>query len=43
MDTGQFALLPNNYVTYSDKHLVNPSKREDLKHYRRGEITYWEA
>ncbi len=43
MDTGQFALLPNNYVTYSDKHLVNPSKREELKHYRRGETTYWET
>jgi hypothetical protein len=43
MDTGQFALLPNNYVTYSDKHLVNPSKREDLKNYRRGETTYWEG
>jgi hypothetical protein len=42
LETGQFALLPNNYVTYKEKHFVNDATKENLKHYRRGEEVYWE-
>jgi hypothetical protein len=42
LETGQFALLPNNYVTYKEKHFVNDAAKENLKHYRRGEEVYWE-
>lgn len=42
LDAGQFALLPNNYLTYNDAHFVNPDARENMKHYRRGETVYWE-
>jgi hypothetical protein len=42
LETGQFALLPNNYVTYKEKHFVNDVAKENLKHYRRGEEVYWE-
>jgi hypothetical protein len=40
--TGQFALLPNNYVLYKEKHFVNDAAKEHLKHYKRGEDVYWE-
>jgi len=42
LESGQFALLPNNYATYSDGHFSKVSARENLKHYRRGEEVYWE-
>ena len=42
LNTGQFALLPNNYVVYNEKHFVDSRARENLKHYRRGEDVYWE-
>ena len=42
LDAGQFALLPNNYLTFRDAHFVDPAARENLKHYRRGETVYWE-
>jgi hypothetical protein len=42
MGTGQFALLPNNYVVYNEKHFVDSRARENLRHYRRGETVYWE-
>jgi hypothetical protein len=42
LDSGQFALLPNNYVIYSDKHFVDENARENLKYYKRGEKIYWE-
>lgn len=41
-DAGQFALVPNNYLTYNDAHFVDPDARENTKHYRRGETVYWE-
>lgn len=41
-DSGQFALLPNNYVIYKEKHFVDDSAKENLKHYKRGEEIYWE-
>lgn len=40
-DSGQFALLPNNFVLFEDRHFVEEEKREDLKRYRRGETVYW--
>ena len=42
LDSGQFALLPNNYATYNDRHFSNPGARENLKNYRRGDVVYWE-
>jgi hypothetical protein len=42
LETGQFALLPNNYLLYKEKHFVNDAAKENLKHYRRGEEVYWE-
>jgi hypothetical protein len=29
-------------VTYKEKHFVNEAARGNMKHYRRGEETYWE-
>jgi hypothetical protein len=43
LDAGQFALVPNNYVTFKDEHFVNPDARVNMKHYRRGETVYWEG
>jgi hypothetical protein len=40
--SGQFALLPNNYLLYKEKHFVNDAAKENLKHYKRGEEIYWE-
>ena len=42
LEAGQFALLPNNYLTYKDAHFVDSDARANLKHYRRGETVYWE-
>jgi hypothetical protein len=38
---GQFVLIPNNFVTYNDKHFVNEESKENLKHYVRGDKIYW--
>ena len=42
LESGQFALLPNNYFILQDAHFVEESARENLKHYKRGDIVYWE-
>jgi len=42
LDSGQFALLPNNYAVYDDAHFVDDAAKEHLRHYRRGEDVYWE-
>ena len=42
LDSGQIALMPNNYCVFTDKHFTNPEAKENLKHYKRGEILYWE-
>ncbi len=42
LESGQFALLPNNYVIYKEKHFVEEGSKENLKHYKRGEEIYWE-
>ena len=42
LDSGQFALLPNNFATYEDKHFTHETARVNLKHYKRGETVYWE-
>lgn len=42
LSNGQFALVPNNFVLFKDKHFIDESARENLKHYRRGETVYWE-
>ena len=42
LNSGQFALLPNNYVVYQDKHFVDEEAKKNLKYYKRGENVYWE-
>lgn len=42
VENGQFALLPNNFVTYTDNHFTREEAKENLKHYKRGEVVYWE-
>jgi hypothetical protein len=41
-DPGPFIIMPNNYVTLSDKHFTHSNKHEELKHYKRNEEVYWE-
>ncbi len=38
---GQFALLPNNFVVFKDKHFVEETAKSNLKNYKRGEEVYW--
>ena len=42
LDSGQFALVPNNYASYNDAHFVSNEAKSNMKLYRRGETTYWE-
>jgi hypothetical protein len=42
LSNGQYAMLPNNYLVYEEKHFVDPERRKDLKNYKRGETIYWE-
>lgn len=42
MHSGPFALLPNNYLTYIDKHFITDDKKHELKNYQRNEQVYWE-
>jgi len=42
LEGGQFGLLPNNFVLFKDKHFVDDAAKVNLKHYRRGEVVYWE-
>lgn len=42
LDNGQFALLPNNYLLFADKHFTGDAKSASLAYYRRGETVYWE-
>ena len=47
LDSGQFCLLPNNYLLYNDAHFTNTANgataSQNIKHYRRGDVTYWEG
>jgi hypothetical protein len=40
--SGQFCLVPNNYLVYKEKHFINPAAKENLKYYFRGSDIYWE-
>jgi hypothetical protein len=42
LESGQFALLPNNYVIYKEKHFVSEEAKDFIRHYERGEEVYWE-
>lgn len=42
LESGQYALLPNNFVLFADSHFTNPNLRDQLAHYRRGESLFWE-
>jgi hypothetical protein len=42
LESGQFALLPNNFLTLKDDHFTREDTKANLKHYRRGETVYWE-
>lgn len=37
-----FALLPNNFCKFKDKHFVVGDEHSELKNYKRGEEVYWE-
>lgn len=41
LEQGQFALLPNNFTLYTDKHFTEDNQKQNLKHYLRGETVYW--
>ncbi len=41
--SGQFALLPNNYLIFEDLHFVEEEARENLKNYRRSDKIFWES
>jgi len=41
IESGQFALLPNNFVVYDDKHFVDESTRANMSNYLRGNEVYW--
>jgi len=38
---GQFALYPNNYLEFEDKHFVSDYAKQNLKFYKREEKLYW--
>lgn len=42
LQSGQFALVPNNFVYFRDKHFVDDRAKEHMKHYLRGSKIYWE-
>lgn len=42
LESGQFALLPNNFLVFRDKHFTREEAKDMLRHYRRGEELYWE-
>lgn len=42
LNSGQFALQPNNYCRFTDAHFTKEESKENLKHYLRGEDIYWE-
>jgi len=42
LNTGPFALLPNNYATYRDGHFVDPDAKAHVRHYLRNDQVYWE-
>jgi hypothetical protein len=42
LNSGQFALLPNNFATYNDSHFVDVAAKENLKFYKRNELVFWE-
>ena len=41
LENGQFALFPNNFILYTDKHFTSKDAQENLKYYKRGETVYW--
>ena len=41
LDSGQFALQPNNYCKFRDDHFIKEEFFEQCKNYRRGEKVYW--
>ena len=41
LDSGQFALPPNNFVEFKDEHFVNDKLIAQRQFYKRNEIVYW--
>lgn len=41
LSCGQFALMPNNFIEFDDRHLVRQDLREDLRLYRRSDAEHW--
>lgn len=42
LESGQFALQPNNYCVFKDDHFISDEHKDNLKFYRREEKIYWE-
>jgi hypothetical protein len=42
LDSGQFALIPNNFATFYDAHFVNEQSAQSLKFYKRNDKIFWE-
>jgi hypothetical protein len=42
LKSGQYSLLPNNFLFFNDQHFVDTSKRTETQGYRRGEEVFWE-
>lgn len=43
LSSGQFSLLPNNYILYDDPHFIEKSAKQNLKYYKRNEKISWES
>lgn len=43
LSSGQFALLPNNFVIIEDLHFTDNAAKENLKHYKRNDKIFWES
>tara|TARA_Y100001972_G_C7545933_1_gene274541 strand:+ start:64 stop:612 length:549 start_codon:yes stop_codon:yes gene_type:complete len=41
LDSGQFALHPNNYCRFRDDHIIKRELFEQCRAYKRGEKLYW--
>jgi hypothetical protein len=41
MDSGHYALQPNNYLRWSDPSFINPNRWQETKEYVRGEEVWW--
>ena len=41
LNSGQFCLIPNNYLTFEDSHFVDDKAKTNLKNYKRNSKIFW--